>query len=101
MNPQNKKQLMNQVFGDIEKTGENAKSQVEELLDVTLKKIDSQVNCGKFEAAYCFSVSKEEREKTMKEIKEVREKLWKEALKRARGKVNDAYDIYCQICSFD
>ena len=45
--------------------------------------------------------SKKDRQKTMKEVKEVRTDLWSTALKKAKNKSSDAYEIYCDLCSFD
>lgn len=95
------KEFINDVFNTIEETGEDIKKQIGVLIGVARKKIDSQVNCAKFEAAYGLSVSKKEREKTMREVQEIRKELWKKALDKADGKTTDAYEIYCELCSFD
>ena len=101
MEQQFNKNFENDVFNNIEQTGESFKQQFKELMDVAQKRIDSDVNCAKFEAAYGFSVSKKDRQKTMKEVKEVRTDLWSTALKKAKNKSSDAYEIYCDLCSFD
>jgi protein-disulfide isomerase-like protein with CxxC motif len=101
MSQQVNKEFKNNVFNNIEQTGENFKQQFEKLMSIAQKRIDSQVNCAKFEAAYGLSISKKERQKTMKDVKEIRKELWKEALNKAKGKSTDAYEIYCEICSFD
>ena len=100
-------EFKNELFFDIERTGETLKENLEEqskelkeFLEVSKKKIDSQVNCAKFQAAYGFTVSKKERLKTMKEVKEVRAELWREALKKAKGNTKNAYAFYKEACSF-
>ncbi|MAG01776.1 hypothetical protein CMI42_00405 [Candidatus Pacearchaeota archaeon] len=87
------------LFNDIEKTGEELKEELKEefgrLLNNKINsRIDSQISASKFEAVYAFSVSKEEREKTMAEVKEVRSEGWKKALKEANGDEEIAYEIY-------
>jgi|WetSurMetagenome_2_1015567.scaffolds.fasta_scaffold74657_2 hypothetical protein len=94
-------QFKDELFNNIEKTGEDLKKQFEDLLNLSQKRIDSQVNCSKFEAAYAFSVPKKKREETMKQVKEVRGELWKQSLREAKGNPNDAYEVYCRLCSFD
>lgn len=98
------KKFRNNVFNDIERTGEELneqlKGQMKEFGELMKKKIDAQVNFAKFEAAYGFSVSKKERAKTMKEVKEVRQELWNEALKKANGDTKNAYSFYKMNCSF-
>lgn len=94
------KEFRNNVFSDIERTGEQLKEQMRDFEVVIKKKIDAQVNCAKFEASYGFSVSKNDRTKTMKEVKEVRQELWTEALKKANGNTKIAYSFYKKTCSF-
>ena len=89
-----------EVFRNIEKTGEGFKEQFEQLTQLAKKRIDSQVNCSKFEAVYGFTVSKKERQKTMKDLREVRNELWKDALKKAKGDVKKAYAFYDKDSSF-
>jgi len=55
---------------------------------------------SKFESAYTLSVSKKQRLKTMKEVKEVRNELLQESLKKANGNVNHASKIYEVLCAF-
>lgn len=94
------KEFRNNVFSDIEKTGEQLKEQIKGFETIIKKKIDAQINCAKFEASYGFSTSKRDRIKTMKEVKEVRQELWNDALKRAKGDTKLAYSFYKDICSF-
>ena len=93
-------EFRNNVFSNIEKTGEQLKEQMKDFEIVIKKKIDAQVNCAKFEASYGFSVSKNDRIKTIKEVKEVRQELWVEALKKANGNTKNAYSFYKKTCSF-
>ncbi len=58
------------------------------------------MNISKFEKAYVFSVSKKQRIQTMKEVKEVRNEFWREALNKANGNISDASDIYEKLCNF-
>lgn len=62
--------------------------------------MDSKMQSAKFEAAYALSVSKEQRIKTMKEVKGVRQELWEIALKKSNGDVNGACDVYEKLCAF-
>ena len=94
------KEFRNNVFNDIERTGEQIKEQMKEFEMVMKKKIDAQVNCAKFEAAYGFNISKNDRAKTMKDVKEVRQELWNKALKKANGDTKGAYSFYKKTCSF-
>jgi hypothetical protein len=88
------------IFENIEKTGEDFKQQFKELAIKAQKSMDSQINSTKFEAAYALSVSKKQRLQTVKEVKEVRTELWQEALKKANGNTNDASEIYENLCAF-
>ena len=94
-------EFMNNVFGSINKTGEEFKQQFKELSESAQRSIDSQVNCAKFEVAYALTVSKKVRAKTMTEVKEVREMLWKDALKKAKGDSKKACVFYKDSCDFD
>jgi len=98
------KEFRDNVFNDIERTGEELneqlKGQMKEFAELMKKKIDAQVNCAKFEASYGFSVSKNDRTKTKKEVKEVRQELWNEALKKSKGDTKNAYAFYKTNCSF-
>jgi len=58
------------------------------------------MNSLKFEEAYTSSVTKKQRLQTMAEVKEVRNELWQESLKKANGNVNDASEIYEKLCAF-
>ncbi len=93
-------ELKNDLIHDLEKTGENLKSQMKNQLIKSIVTIDSRVNSAKFEVIYSFAVDKKEREKTMGEVKEVRSDLWTEALRKADGNVNDAYIFYKELCYF-
>ena len=93
-------EFRNNIINDIEKTGEFLKSQLKVFLEKSEKTIDSQVNCAKFEAVYGLIISKNERKKTMKEVKEIRNELWKNALTESKGDSKKAYTIYKKICSF-
>lgn len=92
--------FINNIIKDINETGEEVKQQFKELSEKAQKRIDSKVNCAKFEAIYALTVSKKERKQTMKEVKEVRSDLWKEALKKAKGDTKTAYAFYKESCSF-
>jgi hypothetical protein len=94
------KEFRNNVFNDIERTGEQIKEQMKEFEAVMRKKIDAQVNFAKFEAAYAFNISKKQREKTMNDVKEVRLEMWNEALKKANGDKKLAYNFYIKENSF-
>lgn len=98
------KEFRDNVFNDIERTGEKLneqlKGQMIEFQVIMKKRIDAQVNLAKFEAAYGFNVSKKQREKTMKQVKEVRQEMWKEALKKANGDKELAYTFYMEENSF-
>ena len=87
------------IFKDIERTGENFKQQFKELEERARKDINSRVQSTKFEAAYALSVSKKQRLQTMKEVKEVRDELWEEVLRKANGNTNDASEIYEKLCA--
>jgi hypothetical protein len=91
------------MFKDINLVGKEIKQEFEDLSVKAQKFIsifNSRMNSSKFEIAYAFSVSKKQRLQTMKDVKEVRSKLWAEALKKANGNVNVAYDVYKKLCDF-
>ncbi len=88
------------IFRDIEKKGEEFKEQFEVLFEHAKKSMNIIVEGAKFEATYALSVDKKTREKTMKDVKEVREELWEEALKKANGDVNEAHNVYEKTCVF-
>jgi len=94
------KEFREDIFKDIERTGEQIKEQMAEFQEVMRKKIDAQVNIAKFEAAYAFNVPKKQREKTMREVKEVRKEMWSEALKKSNGDTKLAYSFYKKACTF-
>ncbi|MBS3075460.1 hypothetical protein J4429_03285 [Candidatus Pacearchaeota archaeon] len=98
------KEFRNNVFSEIERTGvelnEQLKGQMIEFQETMKKRIDAQVNLAKFEASYAFNVPKFQRAKTMKEVKEVRQEMWKEALKKANGDSKLAYTFYMEENSF-
>lgn len=98
---QNFGNLNQDIFRDIERTGEELKEELKGFVIDAQKIIDMQVNCSKFEAVYALTVSKKEREKTIKEVKEIRQGLWKESLKKAKGNPKNAYALYKEICAFD
>ena len=88
------------IFKNIELTGEKFKQEFKELAVKAQMAMDSQMNASKFETAYAFSVSKKQRLKTMAEVKEVRNELWQEALKKSKGDITDASEIYEKLCAF-
>ena len=88
------------IFKNIELTGERFKQQLQELAVRAQMAMNSQMNTSKFEAAYALSVLKKQRVKTMDEVKEVRNELWQEALKKSNGNINDASEIYEKLCAF-
>ena len=59
-----------------------------------------KMNSLKFEEAYTSSVNKKQRVQTMAQVKEIRNELWQEALKKANGNINDASKIYEKLCNF-
>lgn len=93
-------ELKNFLFENLEQTEENLKGDIEDFVILAKKKIESQLNRVRFEAAYGLSLSKKQREKTMQEVKEVRAELWKEALEKANGDTKKAYAFYKSSCSF-
>ena len=88
------------IFKNIELTGEKFKQEFKQLAIKAQVAMDTQVNTSKFEASYALSVSKKQRVQTMKEVKEVRNELWQESLKKASGDVNVASEIYEKLCAF-
>jgi len=93
-------EFKNEILSNIEKTGEDLKSQLKVFLKQSEKTIDSQVNCAKIEAIYGLTINKNERRKTMKEVNEVREELWGEAMNETKGDTKKAYAFYKKTCSF-
>ena len=53
-----------------------------------------------FERVYAKNVSKEQREQTMKEVKEVRKEMHEQALREANGDPNVASEIYERMNDF-
>lgn len=90
-----------EVIKGIEETGEDLKQSFRELSEIAQKKIEAKTNSSKFEATYSMLVSKKQRLKTMKEVREVRSELWVNALKEAKGDVKTAYSFYKRDSSFD
>ncbi|MBS3083543.1 hypothetical protein J4423_01940 [Candidatus Pacearchaeota archaeon] len=89
-----------EIFKNIETTGKKYINQFKILAEKAQKSMANQMNMAKFEATYTLSVEKEQRKKTMFQVKEIRNDLWKEALKQANGDVNVASNIYDRLCSF-
>ena len=98
-NIQNIRESQN-IFKNIELTGEKFKQEFQELAVKAKMAMNSQMNTSKFEASYTLSVSKKQRVQTMSEVKEIRNELWQESLKKANGNVNDASEIYEKLCAF-
>jgi len=88
------------IFKKIETTVDKFKQELQELAVRARIAMNSQMNTLKFEAAYALSVSKKQRLKTMKEVKDVRSELWQESLKKANGNVSEASEIYEKLCVF-
>ena len=95
-----KNQESQNIFKNIELTGEKFKQEFQELAVKAQMAMNSQMNTSKFEASYALSVSKKQRVQTMNEVKEVRNELWQEALKKSNGNINDASEIYERLCAF-
>jgi len=96
---QSQKESQN-IFKNIEISGEKFKQEFKELAMKAQIAMDSQMNSSKFEVAYALSVGKKRRVKTMAEVKEVRNELWEEAIKKSNGNINDASEIYEKLCAF-
>ncbi|MAG01873.1 hypothetical protein CMI42_00910 [Candidatus Pacearchaeota archaeon] len=64
------------------------------------KNEDGRKSSDVFEKVYTSNVSKEEREKTMEEVKEVRTEGWKKALDDANGDEDRASIIYEKMNAF-
>jgi len=77
-----KDQESENIFKNIELTGEKFKQEFQELAVKAQMAMNSQMNTSKFEASYALSVSKKQRMQTMTEVKEVRNELWQESLKK-------------------
>ena len=88
------------VFRGIEQTGERFKQEFAILAEKAKRAIESKVNTAKLETAYRISVNKEERIKTMDEVKKVREELTNNALKKANGDTKIAASFYEDTCDF-
>ena len=95
-----KNQESENIFKNIETAGERFKQEFKELAVKAQMAMNSQMNTSKFEASYALSVSKKQRAQTMVEVKEVRNELWQESLKKANGNVSDASEIYEKLCAF-
>ena len=89
-----------QFFEDIEKTGEHLKQEFRKLSEQGQKRIDSQIQSAKFEGVYALTVVKSKRTKTMSELNEIRNDLWKQALEKASGDSKKAFIFYDELCDF-
>ena len=89
-----------EIFKNIEVTGEKYIEQFKELAKNAQYAMATQVNTAKLEASYALTVSKEQRTKTMAQVKEVRNELWQNALKEANGDIKIASDVYDRLCVF-
>ena len=98
-NIQNTRESQN-IFKNIDLTGEKFKQEFQELAVKAQMAMNSQMNTSKFEASYALFVSKEQRLQTMVEVKEIKNELWQESLKKANGNLNDASEIYEKLCAF-
>ena len=98
-NIQNTRESQN-IFKNIDLTGEKFKQEFQELAIKAQIAMNSQMNTSKFEASYALSVSKKQRVQTMTEVKGIRNELWQESLKKANGNVNGASEIYEKLCAF-
>ena len=98
-NIQNTRESQN-IFKNIELTGEKFKQEFQELAVKSQMAMNSQMNTSKFEASYALSVSKKQRVQTMTEVKGIRNELWQESLKKANGKIIGASEVYDKLCAF-
>ena len=98
-NIQNTRESQN-IFKNIDLTGEKFKQEFQELAVKAQMAMNSQMNTSKFEASYALSVSKKQRVQTMTKVKGVRNELWQESLKKANGNVSEASEIYEKLCVF-
>ena len=98
-NIQNTRESQN-IFKNIDLTGEKFKQEFQELAVKAHMAMNSQMNTSKFEASYALSVNKKQRIQTMTQVKEIRNELWQESLKKANGNVNGASEIYEKLCAF-
>jgi len=89
-----------EIFKDIEQAGQLMKQQLVELSDKLKKNFDTCIQSAKFEAAYAITLTKEQRSKTMNDVKKVRNDLWKQALDKANGDAKKAYVFYDELCDF-
>jgi len=64
------------IFKNIELTAEQYKEEFKKLARDAQRVMDSQMNSSKFEAANDLSLSKEQRVKTLSDVKDVRNELW-------------------------
>ena len=98
-NIQNTRESQN-IFKNIELTGEKFKQEFQKLAVKAQMTMSSQINTSKFEASYALSVSKKQRIQTMNEVREIRNELWQDSLKKTNNNVNDASEIYGKLCVF-
>lgn len=88
------------IFRDIELAGEQFKQQFRQLAEKAQRGMDSKIQSAKFEAAYALTVSKSQRKLTMGEVKEVRNELWQEAMRKSNNDPKKASAFYDQLCDF-
>ena len=89
-----------EIFKDIEQAGQLMKQELVELSAKLKKNFDTCIQSAKFEAAYATTLTKGQRIKTMNEVKEVRNDLWKQALDKANGDTKKAHVFYDEFCDF-
>jgi len=72
------------------KEGEQqAKKEIKEYYENLIKKIELDF----FVMSYAHCVPKKQRDKTSKQVRELREEEWNKALKEAKGDIDKAHDI--------
>ena len=89
-----------EIFKEIEKTGEQFKQEFINLSRIAQKRIESQIQSTKLEAAYALTINKKQRAKTMSDVKNIRNELWKQSLDKANGDSKKATIFYDEICAF-
>ncbi|MDD5417316.1 MAG: hypothetical protein PHW96_00315 [Candidatus Nanoarchaeia archaeon] len=74
---------------------ERTKKAIELSQGMVKEAVETEMDLFKFEMLYAVTVPKTQREKTVKQIRTLRDTEWKKAIKEADGDEQKAFAIYC------
>jgi len=88
------------LFQENDMKQENFEKMENEILNEVVGVSKSLIDAFKFHFVYHSVVSEEQEKRTSEAVKNYRNKFWNEALKKAKGNKDKAYEIYIKDSKF-